>query len=58
MNISIGETIIIVINVVLIVGVPIAIVLAGSLLFRRIRVLESRLEMLEAKQDTNSDKTY
>jgi hypothetical protein len=58
MNISIGETIIIVINVVLIVGVPIAIVLVGSLLFRRIRVLESRLEMLEAKQDTNSDKTY
>jgi hypothetical protein len=58
MNISIGETIIIVINVVLIVGVPIAIVSVGSLLFRRIRVLESRLEMLEAKQDTNSDKTY
>jgi MFS superfamily sulfate permease-like transporter len=57
MIISIGETIIIVIKVALIVGVSIAIVLAGFLLFRRIHVLESRIEKLEAKQVTNSDKT-
>jgi MFS superfamily sulfate permease-like transporter len=57
MNISIGETMVIVIKVALIVGVPIAIVLAGFLLFRRIHVLESRIEKLEAKQDTSSDKT-
>jgi hypothetical protein len=52
MNISIGETIIIVLKVGLIVGVPIVIVLAGFLLFRRIHVLESRIEKLEDKQDT------
>ena len=57
MNISIGETIIIVIKVTLIVGVPIAIVLAGFLLFRQIRVLESRIAKLEAKQYTSSEKT-
>jgi hypothetical protein len=48
---------VIVIKVALIVGVPIAIVLAGFLLFRRIHMLESRIEKLEAKQDTSSDKT-
>jgi MFS superfamily sulfate permease-like transporter len=58
MNISIGETIIIVIKVALIVGVPIAVVLAGFLLFRRIHVLESRIKKLEDKQDTSSDKTF
>ena len=57
MNISIGETIIIVIKVTLIVGVPIAIVLTGFLLFRQIRVLESRIAKLEAKQHTSSEKT-
>jgi hypothetical protein len=58
MNISIGETIFIVIELVLIVGVPIAIALIGFLLFRRIRGLESRIEKLEAKQDTSADKTH
>jgi MFS superfamily sulfate permease-like transporter len=58
MNISIGETIILVIKVALIVGVPIAIALAWFLLFRRIRALESRIERLEGKQNTSSDKTH
>jgi surface polysaccharide O-acyltransferase-like enzyme len=57
MNIGIVETIIIVINAALIVGVPIAIILAGFLMFRRIRALESRIEKLEARQDTSSDET-
>jgi hypothetical protein len=58
MNISIGETLFIVIKEALIVGVPIAMVLAGFILFRRIHVLESRIEKLEAQQDTSSDKTF
>jgi hypothetical protein len=58
MNISIGETLFIVIKEALIVGVPIAMVLAGFILFRRIHVLESRIEKLEAKQGTSSDKTF
>ena len=58
MSISIGETIIIVFKIALIVGVLIAIVLAWVLLFRRINVLESRIEKLESKQDTSSDKTF
>jgi Tfp pilus assembly protein PilN len=57
MNIGIGEAIFIVLNVTLIVGVAIAIVFGGFLLFRRIHVLEARIEKLEAKQDTSSDKT-
>jgi surface polysaccharide O-acyltransferase-like enzyme len=57
MNIGIVETIIIVINAALIVGVPIAIILAGFLMFRRIRALESRIAKLEARQDTSSDET-
>jgi MFS superfamily sulfate permease-like transporter len=56
MNIGIGEIIVILITVVLIGGIPIACVLAGLFLFRRILALESRIEKLEAKQDTNSDK--
>lgn len=55
MNIGIGETIIIVINAALIVGVPLAIILAGFLVFRRIHALESRIEKLEARQDTSSN---
>jgi hypothetical protein len=58
MNISIGETLFIVIKEALIVGVPIAMVLAGFILFCRIHVLESRIEKLEAKQGTSSDKTF
>lgn len=57
MNISMGETIFLVIKVALIVGVPIVIVLAGFGLFRRIHVLESRIDKLEGKQDTSTDKT-
>jgi len=57
MNIGIGEAIFIVINVALIVGVAIAMVLAGFLLFRRIHVLDTRIEKLEAKHDMSSDKT-
>jgi hypothetical protein len=57
MNIGIVESIVIVINAALIVGVPIAIILAGFLMFRRIRALESRIEKLEARQDTSSDET-
>ena len=58
MHISIGEAIFIVIELALIVGVPIAIALMGFLLFRRIRVLESRIEKLESKQDTSTEKTF
>jgi H+/gluconate symporter-like permease len=57
MNIGIGEIIFIGINVALIVVVLIAIVLAGFLLYRRIHLLESRLEKLETKQDASSDKS-
>ena len=57
MNLGIGEIIIVVINMALIVGIPIAIILAGLLLFRRIHTLESRIEKLEAKQDTKSENT-
>jgi hypothetical protein len=56
MNIGIGETILIVIKVALMVGLLLAIVLAGFYLYRRIEVLEARIEKLEAKQDTNADK--
>jgi hypothetical protein len=57
MNIGISEIVVVIINVVLIIGIPIAIVVTGLLLFRRIRALESRVEKLEARQNTNPDKT-
>jgi MFS superfamily sulfate permease-like transporter len=57
MHISIGETIFIVIELALIIGVFLAIVLAGFLLFRRIHEIETRIKKLEAKQDTSSDET-
>jgi NADH:ubiquinone oxidoreductase subunit 3 (subunit A) len=57
MNIGVVEIIFIIIRVALIVGVLLAIVTAGLLLFRRNHLLESRLKMFEAGQDTSSDKT-
>jgi MFS superfamily sulfate permease-like transporter len=56
MNIGISEIIIIMINVALIIGIPIGIVWVGILLFRRIQALESRIEKLESRQDTNAEK--
>jgi hypothetical protein len=55
MNIGIGEIIIIVIKVALMVSMPLAIVLAGFYLYRRIEVLDAHIEKFEAKQDTNAD---
>ena len=57
MNIGISELIFIVINVALIVGIPMIIVWAGILLFRRINAIESRIEKLESKQNTKAEKT-
>jgi MFS superfamily sulfate permease-like transporter len=55
MNIGIGEIIIIMVNLSLIIGIPIVIVWAGILLFRRIHALESRIEKLESRQDTSAE---
>jgi len=57
MNIGMGEIVVILINAVLALGMPIAIIVAGLLLLRRIRALESRVKKLEAGQNTNPDKT-
>jgi hypothetical protein len=57
MNIGIGEMIILVISAALLVGIPLVIVVAGLFLSRRIHALESRIEQLESRQGTSSDKT-
>ena len=56
MNIGLSETVIIIINLALIVGIPVVIIWAGVLLLRRISALESRIEKLESNKDTNSGK--
>ena len=56
MNIGLGEIAIIIINLVLIVGLPVVVIWAGILLFRRIKSLESRIEKLESEQDSSLSK--
>ena len=56
MNIGLSETVIIIINLALIVGIPVVIIWAGIFLLRRISALESRIEKLGSNKDTNSGK--
>jgi hypothetical protein len=56
MNIGLSEIIIIIINLVLVIGIPVVVILAGIRLIRRINALETRIEKLESKQGTSSDK--
>ena len=57
MNLGIAEIVIIIIQLALNIGIPVIIIGAGILLFRRIQALESRVEKLESSRDTSSDKT-
>ena len=57
MNIGISEIVFLVINIILVVGMPIIIILAGFILFKRLRGLEARIEKLEARQNKHSEKT-
>ena len=51
-----NEIITVILTVILFVGIPIALIWAGVLLFRRVHELESRIEKLEASQKQNLDK--
>jgi hypothetical protein len=51
MNLGISEITIIIIQVVLFVGVPLAIIWVGVVILRRIKSLEARIEELEGKRN-------
>ena len=55
MNLGINEILILIMNIILILGIPIALVWVIYNLFRRIKKLEARIDQLEAKQNSNSD---
>jgi hypothetical protein len=52
MNIGPVELVVVFFNLVLICGIPLVIILAAIILFRRFRDLEARVEQLEGEQDS------
>lgn len=55
MNIGPGEILFLLINLILVVGIPVVVILAGLFLFRRLRELEARIEKLETRQSKDSE---
>ncbi|MHB8087846.1 MAG: hypothetical protein ACYDH2_06305 [Anaerolineaceae bacterium] len=51
MDLGIGEITIIVIQGVLLIGIPITLMVVGVVLFQRIKSLEARIEKLESKRN-------
>jgi Sec-independent protein translocase protein TatA len=56
MNLGAGEILIVIINGLLVLGIPLILSLVFYSLIRRLRGLESRVEKLEAAQDGNPEK--
>jgi cytochrome c oxidase assembly factor CtaG len=56
MNLGFGEILIVIINVLLVLGIPLVLSLVFYSLIRRQRRLESRIEKLEAARDVNPEK--
>lgn len=51
MSIGLSETIIVIINLVLVIGIPAAVISMGVRLMRRVSVLETRMEKLQSTQN-------
>ena len=56
MNLGFSEILIVIINGLLVLGIPLVLSLVCYSLIRRLRKLESRVEMLEAGRDVNPEK--
>ncbi len=53
MNIGMGEILVLLVNGILVIGIPVVIILAVLVLLRRLKNLESRIQKLEADKDPN-----
>ena len=57
MNLGFSELLIVLVNGLLVFGIPLALCLVGYSLVRRLRKLESRVEKLEAMKDADPENT-
>jgi len=56
MNLGLSEILVVIVNGLLVLGIPLVLSLVCYSLIRRLRRLESRMEKLEAGRDVNPEK--